>query len=204
MLGFFAFLLALPGALFAPVLHEYVKAKVAHSLGDATIRKQSLHTFGFKKFFEPIGFIFMLTFNVGWGQPVQVSPYYFKDKRKGILLAYLVPVLANLAAGIGAVLLWRWLHPLAAGLQPGAFVLIELGVLLFARCNVGLALFALLPVSPMAGYRVLPLFLSPDAASRLSYYEKPAQAILILMLIFGVVQMLLFPLRDALIMLAGS
>ena len=211
---FVGYMLLFPGAFLAPIIHEYVKARVSAALGDVTIEKQNLHTFGIKKFFEPIGFFFMMYFNVGWGQPVQVSPLYYKDKRKGLLLTYLVPIAVSILLGLFVLLVWGAVRPamiawgaqqalLGSGWQNLAVMYIEAGVILFARCNIGIAVFNLLPVSPLAGSKILPLFLSPDAAVRMNYYEKPLQIILILMMMFGLVQALVFPIRDAIIGLAG-
>ena len=208
------YLLLLPGAFLAPIIHEYVKAKVSAALGDVTIEKQGLNSFGIKKFFEPIGFFFMMYFNLGWGQPVQVSPLYYKDKRKGLLLTYLVPIAVSIIVGLVALLIWSAVRPglLVWGAQQAAVgsgtpnlivIYIEMGVLLFARCNIGLALFNLLPVNPLAGSKLLPLFLSPDTAMRMSYYEKPLQIIMVILLMFGLLQAFIFPAIDAITGLVG-
>ena len=211
---FMFYLLLLPGAFLAPIIHEYARAKVSASLGDVTIEKQGLHTFGFKKFFEPIGFFFMMYFNLGWGQPVQVSPLYYKDKRKGLLLTYLVPILVSLCVGLVVLLIWGVMRPslfvwgaqqaLSGSGLPNLIVLhVDAGVILFARCNIGLALFNLLPINPLAGSKLLPLFLSPDAAVRMSYYEKPLQIIMVILLMFGLLQSIIFPIRNAIMALVG-
>ena len=213
-LTFMGYLLLLPGAFLAPIIHEYVKARVSHKLGDTTIEKQGLDSFGFKKFFEPIGFFFMMYFQLGWGQPVQVSPLYYKDRKKGILLTYLVPIIVNMLIGLFVLLLWGAVRPalfLWAAQQaalgsawPGLTVShIEAGIILFARCNIGIALFNLLPINPLAGSKIIPLFVSPDAAVRLSYYEKPLQIIMVIMLMFGFLQAFLFPIINAITGLVG-
>ena len=211
---FIGYLLLFPGALLAPIIHEYVKARVSASLGDVTIEKQGLNSFGIKKFFEPIGFFFMMYFNLGWGQPVQVSPLYYKDRRKGLLLTYLVPIAVNILLGLFILLVWGLLSPGLAvwgvrhamegsGFPNLMLAYVEAGIILFARTSIGLAVFNLLPVNPLAGSKLLPLFLPPESAIRLTYYEKPMQIIMILMLMLGFLQMLIFPIRDAIIGLVG-
>ena len=211
---FIGYLLLLPGAFLAPIIHEYVKARVSLALGDVTIKKQGLDTFGIKKFFEPIGFFFMMYFNLGWGQPVQVSPLYYKDRRKGLLLTYLVPIAVSIMIGLVALLVWGAVNEtlFAWGVQQAmmgiewpslAVLYIEAGVVLFARCNIGLAVFNLVPVSPLASSKLLPLFLSPETAVRMSYYEKPLQIIMVILLMFGLLQAFVFPVRDIIIGLVG-
>ena len=209
-LQFMVYLLILPGAFFAPIIHEYVKAKVSAALGDLTIKKQGLHKFGIKKFFEPIGFFFMMYFHVGWGQPVQVSPLYYKDRRKGLLLTYLVPIAVNIMIGVLVLLIWGAIQPtlavwgtqqalLGSGTPNLVLFYIEVGVIWFARCNIGLALFNLIPISPFAGSKLLPLFLPPETSVRMSYYEKPLQIIMVIMLMFGLLQAFIFPIRESII-----
>ena len=208
------YLLLLPGAFLAPVIHEYARARVSAALGDVTIEKQGLSRFSFKKFFEPIGFFFMMYFNLGWGQPVQVSPLYYKDKRKGLLLTYLVPIAVSILIGLIALLIWGAIRPTlivwgsyqaALGHHVPNLIVFYLhwGIVLFARCNIGLAIFNLVPISPLAGSKLLPLFLSPDAAVRMSYYEKPLQIIMVILLMFGLLQAFIFPIREAITGLVG-
>lgn len=209
------YLLLLPGALLAPIIHEFTKARVAAALGDVTIKKQGLYSFSPKKFFEPIGFFFIMYFNVGWGQPVQVSPLYFKDKRKSMLLTYIVPMLVNVLVGLFVLFFLRGVmfnissnavRAAAAGNMvwlPNVLVHINTGLFLFAQTSIGLAVFNLLPISPLAGSKLIPLILSPDSSVRMSYYEKPLQVVMIIMLVFGFIQMLVFPLRDSIMAIAG-
>ena len=211
---FVFYLLLLPGAFLAPIIHEYIRAKVSSALGDVTIEKQGLSKFGIKKFFEPIGFFFMMYFYLGWGQPVQVSPLYYKDRRKGLLLTYLVPIAVSIIIGLVVLLLWGAVRPplliwgaqqamLGSGVPNLILMYIEVGVIWFARCNIGLAIFNLVPINPLAGSKLLPLFMSPEASVRMSYYEKPLQIIMVIMLMFGLLQAFIFPIRDAIIGLVG-
>ena len=211
---FMFYVLLLPGAFFAPIFHEYVKASVSAALGDVTIKKQGLHKFSLKKFFEPIGFFFMMYFNLGWGQPAQVSPLYYKDRRKGILLTFLVPIAANIMLGLLVLLIWGAVRPglaiwsaqqalAGSGVPNLVLSYIHIGIVLFAQCNIGLALFNLVPINPLAGSKLLPLFLSPETAVRMNYYEKPLQIIMVIMLMFGLLQALIFPVRDLIIGLVG-
>jgi Zn-dependent protease len=70
---------------------------------------------------------------------------------------------------------------------------------MFARVNIGLALFNLIPIFPMAMNKMLHLFISPEASVRLTHYEKPLQIFLFIFLLFGLVQSLIFPIRDFII-----
>jgi len=201
-----SFLMLLPGAFLAPVIHEFTKARVSTVLGDPTPRKHGFVTFNPFKFFEPIGFFFMLTFWVGWGQPVPTSPLHYKDRRKGVALTYTVPIFMNLLVGLFVFGLWRIALPGLDMWQAGLFVTgvtwphhlirnINEMIRFFAVCNIGLAVFNLIPVHPMAGSKLLQLVVSPETSLRMNHYEKPMQIMLILMLVLGVVDMFVGPIR---------
>ena len=201
-----SFLMMLPGAFLAPVIHEFTKARVSTVLGDPTPRKNGFLTFNPFKFFEPIGFFFMLAFRVGWGQPVPISSVYFKDKRKGLALTYSIPIFMNLLVGLFVLGVWRVFLPGLNQWQISHFINgvtwphILIGSLnemfqFFAICNIGLAVFNLIPIYPMAGNKLLQLVVSPETSLRMNHYEKPMQIILILMLVLGVVEMFVGPFR---------
>ncbi|MCL2577907.1 MAG: site-2 protease family protein [Defluviitaleaceae bacterium] len=229
------FLYLLPGAFFAPVIHEFVKARVSAALGDPTPKKSGFITWNPFKFFEPIGFFLMLFFQVGWGQPVTTSPLYYRNKRKGIIQTYTAPTVANLLVGmlvimalgfLGAPLL-SWAESYGAAAKDAMTVSLDSGMMLnwpaameytqdipfsfyivlalnevaipFARANIGLALFNLIPVFPMAANKLLHLFVSPETSMRLNHYEKPLQLLLLLMIVIGVVQTIIFPIREMII-----
>ena len=212
-MNFMLYLLLLPGAFLAPVIHEFAKARISMALGDITLKNRGFRTWNPLKFFEPIGFFLMMYFRVGWGQPVPVSPLYYKDRRKGIILTYTIPILINILIGLLVLAVWRllrydalvWASTMqhAGGITwlPSAVVNFDIAILFFAQCNIGLAIFNLIPIHPMAGSKLLPLFVSPETAMRMSHYEKPMQIILFIMLIFGVVQGAVVPVRDFIISL---
>jgi hypothetical protein len=226
-------LMLLPGAFFAPIIHEFVKARVSAALGDPTPEKNGFITFNPFKFFEPIGFFMMLFFHVGWGQPAKTSHSFYRDKRKGIALTYTAPIVANLLVGVTTIWLFGILqNPLlewAAGYGVSAWTLMGLSVVtvidipwelmslfvsesplivqivffitrslfVFGMMNIGLALFNLIPVYPLAANKLLLLYVSPETAMRLTHYEKPLQILLFMLLIFDVVARIIFPIQNA-------
>jgi Zn-dependent protease len=171
-----------------------VKARVSAALGDPTPKKNGFLTWNPLKFFEPIGFFMMMYFNVGWGQPVPTSPFMYKNKRKGILLTYTMPMLTNLFLGAASIALLSFVYTRVQLNHHIIFVVIN-----FARANIGLALFNLIPVYPMAMNKLLHLFVSPETSMKLNSYEKPMQIFMFIFLIFGFIQMLIFPVREMII-----
>ncbi|MCL2358061.1 MAG: site-2 protease family protein [Defluviitaleaceae bacterium] len=177
------FLLRVPGAFLAPVIHEFIKARASSALGDPTPKKNGFNYNPFK-YFEPIGFFLMLFFGVGWGQPAITSPFYYKNKKNGVLFVHVTPMFANLLIGMAAIFLMNFVT------LPDTAALI---IFHFGRLNIRLALFNLIPIAPMAMNKILQVFISPSAAMSLNNYEKPLQIVLFLLLMFNIVELVIHP-----------
>ncbi|MCL2387645.1 MAG: site-2 protease family protein [Defluviitaleaceae bacterium] len=199
-------LFLLPGAFFAPIIHEWTKARVSSVLGDNTPKRGGFMTMNPLKFFEPIGFFMMMYFQVGWGQPVPTSPLQYKDRRKGVLLTYSVPIVVNLLVGMVTIALITWFElPLrmavndATGGAEWAHMLLIIVwnmIYQFGRLNIILAVFNLVPIYPMAMNKLAGLFLSPENYMKLTQREKLLQMFLFLALVFGIVQTIVFPIAN--------
>jgi Zn-dependent protease len=193
------YLLLLPGAFFAPIIHEFVKARVSAALGDPTPKKNGFVTWNPLKFFEPIGFFMMMVFQVGWGRPVPTSMLYYKDNRRGIALTYIVPMVANLFIGMLSILLislftnalFQWAVNVSSGDSVWAFGFaqnLRNTIFYFGRMNIRLAVFNLIPIYPMAMSKLLHLFVSPETSMRLNQNQKILQILLFLLLIFDTLE----------------
>ena len=204
----------LPGAFFAPIIHEWVKAITSTLQGDPTPRDKGFLTGNPLKYFEPVGFLLMLFFRgFGWGQPVPTAALHYKNRRQGVLITYITPSVVNLLIGMLTIavvsllagspvdifLMARRVHINAVG---DAHWMAMMFLFSFAQCNILLALFNLIPVHPLDASTILRLFAKPDTLVKLNHYEKPMQIILMLALVFGLVGILFSPVWNVILRMA--
>jgi len=203
------FLFLLPGALLAPVIHEITKAVTSTVQGDPTPRNRGFLTFNIFKYVEPVGFAFMLFFGgFGWGQPVPTASLHYKNRRRATVITHLMPILVNLLVGIGAIIVLSRMRGMPLDLfeharelflrsfEWDAEMILKMVLFGFAQCNILLALFNLIPVHPMAMSKILPQFMQPDTQVKYNHREKTFQLILILLLVFGFIEILFFPMWE--------
>lgn len=153
-----AFLFAL---LIALVLHEVAHGLVAYWNGDITAKYYGRLTLNPAKHFDIIGLIMMLFVGFGWAKPVPVNPNNFKNRKVGAITVSLAGVLTNLIIAFlfCAMLVFAGQAKVIKGEASYYIVyfLIYLG-LYTAWLNINFALFNLLPLYPLDGYRLLSCF----------------------------------------------
>jgi len=174
-------------ALFIPaiVLHEVSHGYVSYRLGDPTAKMKGRLSLNPVKHVDPFGTVLLpllLWFSgapiFGYAKPVPINPAYYKDYRKGMMLTGLAGPATNLIlaflAGMGSRVLA--LAPLATGsaADPRITVLGWLWYALyyFGQINLVLMFFNLIPIPPLDGSRVLPLFLSDKALMKYHEIER--------------------------------
>ncbi len=140
----------------AVILHEVSHGLVARRLGDRTAEAAGRLTLNPIRHIDPFGSVLlpaMLALSgapvFGWAKPVPVNPRAFQRPTEGMALTALAGPITNLAV---ALLAGRVLLPATSGF------LAEL-VWAFGYINVVLAIFNLLPIPPLDGSRMVPLFL---------------------------------------------
>lgn len=154
--------IALRFAMLIPaiILHEISHGWAAYLLGDSTAKDKGRLSLNPVRHIDLWGTILLplllvAVFGVGFGyaKPVPINPYRFADYRRGMFLTGIAGPASNLLlAGLAGMLYRIW--------PPG--IVGEL-LLLFAFMNLALLFFNLIPIPPLDGSRVLPLFLSDRA-----------------------------------------
>ena len=185
LLGYFVrFALILP----AIVLHEVSHGYVAYLLGDQTAKRAGRLTLNPVKHIDPFGTLLLPAllllvsggqYAFGYAKPVPVNPNNFSDYRKGFFLTALAGPTTNLTLA--------FLSGLGFRLLDGSGTLAML-LLYFAQMNLVLMFFNLIPIPPLDGSRVIPLFLSDSAMQKYHEVERYGFAILMVVL-WGIPQL---------------
>ncbi len=140
--------------------HEFGHAWSAVELGDDTPRLQGRLSLNPLAHLDPIGSLMMLIFGLGWGKPVIVAPWNFRNPRRDMMLtAAAGPFMNLILALVGAIpyRLGAFNFLASQGGALGSTLVSALDTFLgvFILVNLGLMLFNLLPVGPLDGANIL-------------------------------------------------
>jgi len=169
--------------LIAITFHESAHAYVAMVLGDPTAKLRGRVSLNPMKHLDPFGTImiimtFLSGFGIGWGKPVPVNPYNFKDYKKGEALTALAGPMSNFILALIASFFLRYLGdvwPIWAVKFISVFIML----------NLGLMCFNLIPVPPLDGSKILFLFIPNKYYYLRPKLEKNGPIILLIAIIAG-------------------
>jgi len=150
-------ILMMPGIIIGLSLHEFGHAWVSSKCGDPTPERQGRLTPNPLAHIDPVGFVSLIFLGFGWGKPVQIDPYYYKNRRRDEALVAVAGVAMNLIIVIISVVI--------------AKIMLTFGPHFFLRTNPGLAIlqiveyciyinlvlmvFNLLPIPPLDGFNLV-------------------------------------------------
>ena len=178
-------------SLLCITFHEVSHGYVAYRLGDTTAKDAGRLTLNPLKHIDPMGLLMMVVFKFGWAKPVPVNMMRFRSPKRGTALAG--PV-SNVLLALVFLFLYGLLYRALYSVQ----FLLDM-IWLTAYISLALAIFNIIPVSPLDGSKVL-FALLPDAAyAKLMRYERYGMALLMLLLLTGVLDVPLEFLRDGLL-----
>ena len=150
------------GILFSLIIHECAHGYVALKCGDPTAKWMGRLTLDPRKHLDPIGTICMLFLRIGWAKPVPINPRNFKHYRRDYILVSLAGICVNLIVFLISTVITALIYK--RGEAPWLeYVLVFFNML--AQMNLSLAVFNLLPVPPLDGYRFLDQFVFKGSLS---------------------------------------
>lgn len=193
---FISELLMIPGIIIGLCFHEYAHAAVAYKLGDPTPKMEKRLTVNPVAHIDPFGFITLLFVGFGWGRPVNINPYNFKNRRRDEFLVSIAGVCMNLILAIAFALIYRlFVNMTGAGLYSvGAMGYICKMIYYAISINVVLMLFNLLPVPPLDGFGIVTQIFNLERQPWYWTLYNNGFFILMLLIIFNVTDRVLTPL----------
>ncbi|MBI2849390.1 MAG: site-2 protease family protein [Chloroflexi bacterium] len=174
--------------LLAITVHEFSHAFASDRLGDPTARSLGRLSLNPLAHLDPLGTLMLLVVGFGWGKPVPVNPNYLRHGDKaGMAMVSFAGPLSNLvtASLFALVVRFRMLpwHPQPYGLWDGRYILADLvGSIIIL--NIVLAIFNLIPIAPLDGFRVLAGIFPRGLYSSMLRLEQYGPAILLTLVAF--------------------
>lgn len=178
-------ILGVAGLAYTIIIHEVAHGWVANRLGDPTARLSGRLTLNPIPHIDPLGTIIVpllmyfspAHFVFGWAKPVPVDPYNLKNPKKDTLLISLAGPLSNIILAVVLAVIF-WLIPMPQIVADLVKTMVGL--------NVGLAVFNLIPVSPLDGEKILVGLLPNKEAREFEYFMSKFGMILLALLIFPI------------------
>ena len=183
-----AFVVALLSAL---VLHELAHGLVALWNGDDTAKRYGRLTLNPIKHFDVIGLVMMFLVGFGWAKPVPVNPYNFKDKKVGAITVSIAGVATNIVIAFFSALAYVLISRIAPSTESGSYAKGFFDALsqLMLILNVNFALFNLLPLYPLDGYRLLSCFVD-ERNGAMTFLRKYSLYIMLAFIVLGNIPLL--------------
>ena len=156
--------LLIPVLLFALVFHEFSHAWIAYKLGDPTARYAGRLTLNPVAHLDPVGGLMILFVGFGCAKPVPVDPRYLKNPREDMMKITFAGPASNLLLAFIAGTILRF------GIGQGSIAMM---LILFTQINIMLAVFNMIPVSPLDGSQIFSGLLirtNPDLVRNLQIY----------------------------------
>ena len=155
--------------MFALSFHEFAHAWMASKCGDNTAARMGRLTLNPMAHLDVMGSLMILFVGFGWAKPVPVDSRNLGDPRKDMMKVAAAGPLSNLLLAMLAGMAWRLLGGINFLLDTNFPVLI----FYFTQINISLAVFNLIPVSPLDGSQIFSGYLmktNPELALKIQSY----------------------------------
>ena len=165
-------LIIIPALLIAITVHEFGHAFIARKYGDETSKGRiTLNPF---KHIDLIGLLSLFVCGIGWGKPVEIDPNNFKKNKIPVdrieaIVSLAGPSANFITAILLAIVLKLFIVLGIIGLTTNylLFQIISQAMII----NIGMAVFNLIPIPPLDGYKIVKPYIGQDLVNKVSENE---------------------------------
>lgn len=175
--------LLIPSLIFSLSFHEYAHAWMAHRLGDNTAAHMGRLTLNPIAHLDLMGSMALLIMGFGWAKPVPVDSRFLNDPKNDMVKVAAAGPIANIILAVFAAIFLRIFFGL--GMVSNAF---KTFFIIFMQINITLAVFNLIPLSPLDGSQILSPYLEKRFGTDIMWKMKVyGPQILFFILIFSAI-----------------
>lgn len=176
--------ITIPAILYALTIHEYFHGWTANKFGDSTARLQGRLTLNPLAHIDILGALCFVFANFGWGKPVPINPYNFKNPRRDNVLVSFAGPASNFVSAFLFGITFQLLRnatfiPINVSTNILNLLLAGIGV------NLSLAFFNMIPLFPLDGSHILEGLLPYAMAQKYKEIERYSPFILLGIIIMG-------------------
>lgn len=178
------------GLILGITIHEFAHALVAYRLGDPTAKLAGRLTLNPQAHLDPIGTIAILLVGFGWGKPTPFDPFNLRNIKRDSALISAAGAASNFLVAVTLsvpYLLAFYTHNLSP-----TFVTAYQYISAIIFVNLLLAVFNLIPVHPLDGFKVLAGLLPKDWYYDFIQMEKFGIIILMILLFSNILSGIIF------------
>ncbi|HQU31459.1 MAG: site-2 protease family protein [Planctomycetia bacterium] len=177
-------LISIPAILYALTVHEYFHGWTANKLGDPTARLQGRLTFNPLAHIDILGALCFVFARFGWGKPVPINPYNFKNPRRDNMIVSFAGPASNFVSAFLFGVVFQLLRNatfIPMNVSINLFNLLLSGIIM----NLSLAFFNMIPLFPLDGSHILEGLLPHAMAQKYKEIERYGPFILLGLIIMG-------------------
>jgi Zn-dependent protease len=163
-----ALVLLIPSLIFALSFHEFAHAWMAHRCGDNTAARMGRLTLNPIAHLDIFGSMMILFVGFGWAKPVPVDSRSLNNPRIDLMKVAAAGPISNLLLAFAGGLIFRFIS-----INPISTESMLLMIYYFTYINISLAIFNLIPVSPLDGSQIFSGYLiksNPQLAWKIQSY----------------------------------